>query len=244
MRQRCPLTSRRDQRNRKKSLIPGNCISCPSLPCFCLPPGKICPKSWSLPLVHIFISRTRPSLARPSVTSQCQTPRSLSCLSSSWVLDSAGLSWAFSLEALYLGFCSTELFWFTSKLTGSSFPSASLLHYFLENGDPWGHSSFYHQVFPGVTSSSLGVLKTTSGLATPNLHLFLTPLQSSELKYSTTSISFIALIVYLIGISTSICPTQNFDFFSLISASDFPFSKMAPSSLPVRPTSRNKNNLK
>ena len=32
MRQRCPLTSRRDQRNRKKSLIPGNCISCSSLP--------------------------------------------------------------------------------------------------------------------------------------------------------------------------------------------------------------------
>lgn len=86
MRQRCPLTSRRDQRNRKKSLIPGNCISSSSLPCFCLPPGKICPKSKSLSLVHIFISCTRPSLARSMV--QCQAPWPLSYLSSSWVLDS------------------------------------------------------------------------------------------------------------------------------------------------------------
>lgn len=97
---------------------------------------------------------------------------------------------------------------------------------------PGAIALFNHQIFPGVTPFSLEVLKTTSGMATPNLHLLLTPLQSSELKYSAINISLIALIVYLTGISTSICPTQNFDFFSFISASDFPFSKMAPSSLP------------
>ena len=112
----------------------------------------------------------------------------------------------------------------TSLATPSQSPSP--LCYFLEVGEHQGHGSFLHrQPFPGWPHLVRGCWRPPVGWQFLIYISVLTPLQSSELKYST--ISLIALIVCRADILTLIYPAQNFDFSSHISSSVFPFSKMA-----------------